>query len=169
MTRALILFALTACTGIPGNQDAFVLDGQPVAGYAWTGPGSYCCDIDGTENVGWQIWFTNTDYCPTKGSDAIGFLEILSPARVQAPSTELPVLSSQTVPITFVTDYTLKDPIAYIGTDNVEDVDGTLALSTYSTDEVAGTFTGKARMLGGAQVDIHGTFDGHRCDRIHDY
>lgn len=166
MRVAVLLCAIAACTGIPGDAQTLVAGGEPVAGYAWSGAGSLCCNTDGTENVGWQVWFTNTDFCPTRGDQSSGLLMILSPERVKPPSTALPALPSLTLPIHDPGD--IVDPMAYMGTNDVRSVIGTLTLTTYGMDEIAGRFTGTGTNLDGKQVEVHGTFVAHDCPRIHD-
>jgi hypothetical protein len=63
-------------------------------------------------------------------------------------------------------------PFAQLGVKDVDYAMGTLDLTTFTADEVAGTFTasGTLRELDQdpRKAELHGTFEAHRCSRIHD-
>ena len=66
---------------------------SPKAGYAWSGPYSWCCEVGGnTSYVAWQILVHEREECPTSPTDFVAGLDIISPEPVQPPSTELPAL-----------------------------------------------------------------------------
>jgi hypothetical protein len=175
MTRLVAFVFLAACSaGVPGDPDTLVINGDPQAGYAWSGPSSWCCTVtDFTPRVAWQIWFTNTEECPTSNADIVGIVYIISSETVQPPSTELPALTSMTLQIVFPSgvDFTRSaDPVAELGAGKNAAYPplGTLMLRTYSADEITGVIAARTEDNRQNQLEITGRFDAHRCDRIHD-
>lgn len=145
------------------------MNGDAKAGYAWSGPGSFCCNGDGTHLVGWQIWFTNTEACPTSNADIVGNFLIVSAEKVQGPSTALPQLTSMTLPILFPDVVPDGQSVALFDVKGeADEPGGTLTLATYSGDEITGTFTASTYDIDRKTLMIRGNFDAHRCDRIHD-
>lgn len=170
---AALLLSIAACTSVPGDPDTIVVDGEPLAGYAWMGPKSDCCaDDQGTHYVAWQIAFTNTEYCPARSSDVVAVLYIVSPETVEPPSTELPTLPSLTLRIeTLFRHEDLFEPLAELGIRDFESARGTLTLSRYDTEIIAGSFeaTGTGILdLEDVPRQAHGKFVAHRCSRLHD-
>jgi hypothetical protein len=170
----LLLLLVGACAEVPGDPDTIVLDRTPLAGYAWMGPATFSCcsDLPGDEepHVAWQIWFTNTEDCPSRTGDFVAGLVIVSPEIAMfPPSTELPSLSKMTLMLR--PGYALQEvtePFAYLSVQNVEYATGTLALTTYSADEIRGHFEGQAHQtIGTDVVPTVGTFVARRCSRLH--
>jgi hypothetical protein len=164
------LASMTAC-GIPGDPETLVVNGEPFAGYAWSGPGDLCCHFDGTVYVGWQIWFTNTDYCPTSPAQALAVLTIISPERTERPSTALPSIDNPIVPIRSVfLDPTsiepITEPMASLGASRVSSTLGTLTLTLFSMEEIRGSFEVTSSTIDG-DGEMHGEFRAKRCGRIH--
>lgn len=156
---------------MPGDPDTLVIDGEPLAGYAWSGPASECCESDGRANVAWQVWFTNTDFCPIVGSQILASLEIVSPDLVYPPSTELPALATNDVPVVWRNSDPfdgITEPEAYVFLPDLDAFDGTIALTTYSTEAIAGRLTVNALRYVGDSISVRGTFVAPRCSRIHD-
>ncbi len=167
------VLVLGACADVPGDPTTLVVDGKPVAGYAWSGPGGLAADNVNLEYAGWQIWFTNTASCPTTGVQVKARLEILTPDMVPFPSTALPTLPASTVPLEMLNLHPtaavadLNVYMAPASTDRVS-LSGTLTLTTFSADQVDGTFSAQTQeLLGGPLVDAHGTFSAPRCSSIH--
>lgn len=168
-----LVLVVTACADVPGDPDTVVLNGEPLAGYAWSGPASYDADPfdEELDLVAWQIWFTNTEDCPTRPSDHIAGLLIVGPERVVPPSTQLPTLPSMTLPIvpfwSGMPDIT--EPEVRFSAADVDYVQGTLSLTQYDEGEIAGHFEGTGdNYLTNQDVEIQGTFVARRCSRIHD-
>jgi hypothetical protein len=163
--RWIVLAAiLCSCTEGP---TALSFDRESRAGYAWSGPGSFCCDVSGTENVGWQIWFTNTSSCPTTGTQAVALLMILTSKQVPPDSGEFPVLPSLEIPI-HQPFPPIAEPMAYLNTDDFEAHDGRLSLDTFSPDLVAGTLHATGESLSGTikGVAFDGEFSAPYCEVI---
>lgn len=177
MRRPVLALAIGACSSQPGDPSTFVHDGKTIAGYAWSGPYSELADYPYDSGyVGWQVWFTNTDYCPTTGSEGLGSLVIVTPELVYKPSTQLPTLASPVLPIVLYDTITLPPgitaPEAIVYGQDFASISGTLTLSTFNEDEVAGSFDARVDMpleSSNEMHEAHGTFVAPRCARIHDY
>jgi hypothetical protein len=170
MMKSLVLLFLAACSSdIPGDADTYVINGEPQAGYAWSGPSSYCCNGHLEDLAAWQIWFTNTEQCPTSNADIVGVLDIISPETVQRPSTELPALTSTTLEIILPDAHEWMQEVAELGVKGENGPpSGTLEIGMYSAEEITGTVRARAPNIDGTDMEIVGAFDAHRCDRIHD-
>lgn len=171
----LIAITLSAgCATVPGDEDTLVLDGEPIAGYAWSGPDSWDYAFenpdDGLVVAGWQVWFTNTDYCPSRATEILGSLRILGPDRVVPPSSGLPTITVGE-PIwvyPFVSTLTFDEPGALLNTGEWEVYKGTVTLSGFSEAEVHGTFDTTARgPFDENDRGLRGTFVARPCSRIH--
>jgi len=170
--------SFVGCADVPGDPDTIVVDGSPLAGYAWSGPGEYCCDYpDGTVNAGWKIWFTNTEYCPTRSDDYIAQIVIVGPERVVPPSTALPSLTSPTLSVSrYFSGAEISETVAYFTGYDVEDdsslegVRGTVVVTNYQEKEIAAHFEIQSERYGGStgnDANVRGTFVAHRCSRLH--
>ncbi|MGE0548860.1 MAG: hypothetical protein AB7O24_20405 [Kofleriaceae bacterium] len=138
--RILAALVLIGC-GSSGEPGTYRVDGESRARFAYSGPGGFCCDINdmGNENVGWQIWFTNTESCPTREERVVGMLMVLSPMKLPQHSGAMPELPSLEIDIHPV-PYMITSPMAYLGADESTNPAGHLSLETFTRELVAGSF-----------------------------
>ncbi|HEV7554580.1 MAG TPA: hypothetical protein VGO00_03935 [Kofleriaceae bacterium] len=164
---ACLVVVTAACSSNDGSV-AYSLNGTVRASHAWSGPGDLCCDANNMANVAWQIWFTNTADCPTTMTAAVATFLIIAPDKVTPPSTGLPNLPSLDLTIE-VPPATIESPLAYLNdSSNIDSPSGTLTLTTFTPDEVDGTFMAMGKDAADIETTYSGTFTAPACDFIHD-
>ncbi len=157
---AVALVGVTACMGFDGDPAVFVVNGEPTFGYAWSMPTGYSTNVAGIDYEGWQITFTKGASCHVGGGDEGAGLTIVSPLTTTSPNTNLPPLSTTTIPITtFGTDITFE--MASLDVRGSIAPSGSLRLTTYGADEVAGSFSARDTLLDSSTYE--GTFRAPRC------
>jgi hypothetical protein len=165
---ACLVVVTAACSSNNGGSAAYSLNGNVRASNAWSGSGDLCCDANHMANVAWQIWFTNTPDCPTTMTAAVATFLIIAPDKVTPPSTALPNLPSLDLPIE-VPPATIDSPLAYLNdSGEIDSPTGTLTLTTFTTDEVDGTFMAMGKDAADIETTYTGTFTAPACDFIHD-
>ena len=165
---ASLVVVAAACSSNNDGSVAYTLNGNVRASHAWSGPGDLCCDANNMANVAWQIWFTNTTDCPTTKTAAVATFLIIAPEKVTPPSTTLPNLPSLELTIE-VPPATIDTPLAYLNdSGEIDSPSGTLTLTTFTADEVDGTFMAMGKDAADILTTYTGTFTAPTCDFIHD-
>lgn len=163
------IICVAACSSSDPPVGVYQVNGRTAATAAYAGAGSLCCDQNGMANVAWQIWFTDTESCPADLTAAAATLFVIAPTKVTPPSTSLPDLGGSMELAIRTAPATVTTPIAVlhdIGTFAAPM--GTLTLSSFDTETVAGSFSASASDQAGVAYTFAGSFTATACSTIHD-